>query len=134
MVFKNIEPLKKDGSNFSHWFRSLRDVLEMNNVIYVIENPLRFPPGPEASAQDRDDFEEERNHSILVKEMILAAVVPHLKERLKHFNAYEMYFVITSFFRSQVKMMAFECKKEFCSMKMEENGNIYSHVMKMYGL
>ena len=33
-----------------------------------------------------------------------------------------------------MKMMAFECKKEFCSMKMEENGNIYSHVMKMYGL
>ena len=65
----------------------------MNNVMYVIENPLRFAPGPEASAQDRDDFEEERNHSILVKEMILAALVPHLEERLKHFNAYEMYFV-----------------------------------------
>ena len=54
--FKDIEPLKRDGSNFSHWFRSLRDVLEINNVMYVIENPLRFPPGPEASAQDRDDF------------------------------------------------------------------------------
>ena len=31
-------------------------------------------------------------------------------------------------------MMAYECKKEFYSMKMEENGHIYSHVMKMYEL
>ena len=66
--------------------------------------------------------------------MILSAVVPHLRDRLKYFNAYEMYLVIQSLFRPHMRMMAFECKKEFYSMKMEENGNIYNHVMKMCGL
>ena len=134
VVIKLLSHLERDGSNFRHWHRSLRDVLLKNNMLYVIEKSLRFSPGPGSTAQDRDDYQEESDHCTLVREMMLSAVEPHLQERLKHFNAYEMYFVITSFFRSQVRMMAFECKKEFYSMKMEESGNIYNHVMKMYGL
>ena len=57
-----------------------------------------------------------------------------MRERLKHFNASQMYMVIISLNRKHLRMMAYECKKEFYSMRMEENGNIYSHVMKMYGL
>ena len=103
-------------------------------MLHVIETPLRFPPGPEGSAEERGDYEEECDHSRFIEDMMLLAMVPHLRERWKYFNAYEMYIVITSFFRSHMRMMAFECKKEFYSMKMEENGYIYSHVMKMYGL
>jgi len=132
--FKTIEPLKRDGSNFRHWFQSLRDVLLNNNMTHVIEKPLRFPPGPESSAQDRDDYTEESDHSTLVSEMMLSAMEPHLRNRLMHFNAYEMYIVVTSLFRHQMRLMAFECKREFYSMRMEENGNIYLHVMKMYEL
>ena len=85
--FKNIEPLQRGGSNFRYWNQCLRDVLQKNGLLHVIDTPLRFPPGPEASAMDRDDYQEECDHCHLVEDMILSAVVPHLRERLKHFNA-----------------------------------------------
>ena len=116
--FKTIEPLKRDGSNFRYWYQCLRDVLQMNDMLHVVEAPLRYPPGPEASAQDRDDYQEECDHCRLVEDMMLSAVVPHLRDRLKYFNAYEVYLLIQSLFRPHMRMMAFECKKEFYSMKM----------------
>ena len=86
----------------------------------MIDTPLRFPPGPEASASDRDDYQEECDHCHLVEDMTLSAVVPHLRERLKHFNASQMYTVIISLNRKHLRMMAYECKKEFYSIKMEQ--------------
>ena len=132
--FKDIEPLQRGGLNFRFWNQCLRDVLQRNGLLHVIDSPLRFPPGPGASAADHDDYQEVCDHYRLVEDMMLSAVVPHLREWLKHFDASQMYMVILALNRHHVRMMAYECKKEFYSMKMEENGHIYSHVMKMYGL
>ena len=49
-------------------------------MMYVIEKPLMFPPGPGSTAQDRDDYQEESDHHTLVREMMLSGVVPHLHE------------------------------------------------------
>lgn len=132
--FKTIEPLKRDGSNFPHWHQCLRDVLLKNDMIHVIESPLENPPGSDSTAQDRDDYQESRDHADLVKEMMLSSMEPHLRERWQYFDPYEMYLVLRVFFAPQMRMMAFECLKEFFSIKMKENDSIYNHVMKMYGL
>ena len=73
--FKSIDLLKRYGC---HWFQSLRDVLLKNNVLYVIEKSLRFPPGPGSTAQDCGDYQEENDHCVLVRDMKLLAVGPHL--------------------------------------------------------
>ena len=38
------ENLRLDGSNFSRWYQLLRDTLEKNFLLYVIEEPLRDRP------------------------------------------------------------------------------------------
>jgi len=130
--FLHEEQLKSDGSNFVDWYQRLRSILLQNDLLYVIEEPLGEAPRDDAGVDDYDEYRDSRDNAIAVQTMIVASMEPQMKERYQNLNPYVMVDVLKAFFAPQMRLMGFECLREFLSTKMEENTCLVSHLTNMH--
>jgi len=130
--FMRNEELKADGSNFIDWYQRLRDILNSNELLYVIQEPLGDEPEESASEDDNDDYRTRRDLFIIVQCAMLCSMDSELRVRFSNTNAYDMVDELKALFISQVRVMKYEYLDEFLSTKMEENTCLESHLANMH--
>jgi hypothetical protein len=106
------EDLKIDGSNFPRWYQRLRSVLLNNDLLYMIKEPLAEAPGPNATAQDLDEYCEARDIAIKVGTLMSSSMEPCLKEYYQHHDPYSMINALRSHFAPQVRKQKYDCLNE----------------------
>jgi hypothetical protein len=126
--------LKVDGSDFIDWFQHFRGMLYVNNILYVIEEPLGDAPGPLASEEDRDEFRTRRDTYIEIQVTMCSGMVPELQTYFEHTSPMMIIEELRMMFHEQVKLGEYECMDEFLSMKMEENTCLKTHLERMHDL
>jgi hypothetical protein len=130
--FLHEEKQKIDGSNFPDWYQRLRTVLMQNNMLPMIDEPLEEAPRDNANIDDYDDYHDNRDNTVAVLTMMSSSMEPQMKERYQNLNPYVMVDVLKSLFAPQVRLISFECLREFLSTKMEENTCLVSHLINMH--
>ena len=126
--------LKTDGSNFIDWYQDLRNILEYNDLLYIIEEPLGDEPGDSASQEDDDHYHDRRDAAIAVQCLMTSCMMPQLKSRFKDTKPYDMVDELKALFIEQIRLMKYECLDTFLSTKMEENTCLESHLRRMYDI
>ena len=91
--FLEQEKLKTDGSNFTTWFCTLRILLALHKMSYVLEADLGDKPADTASENDRNVYQVKADVSSLVQSSMLNAMEPELQECFENMGAYK---IITS--------------------------------------
>ena len=125
------EKLNNDGSNFINWYQRLRDNLDSNGLLYVIQEPLGDAPGDSVSGNDNGDYHDRRSLSIAVQSTMLHSMESELRVRFSNTDAYEMVDGLKALFASQVRIMKYELLDKFLSAEMEENTCLESHLVTM---
>ena len=64
--FFQDEELKSDGSNFIDWYQCFRGLLYVNDVLYVIQEPLGDAPDESASEEEHNEFRARRDMYICI--------------------------------------------------------------------
>ena len=130
--FMRDPELKVDGSNFADWYQRLRDILTVNDLLFVIEEPLGIEPGDFVSMDEYEEFCDRRDTYIEVQCTMLYSMESDLRTRF--FNDYpdEMVLGLKALFISQVRIMKHEWLDKFLSQKMEENTCLDSHLAIMH--
>jgi hypothetical protein len=95
-----------------------------NDLLYMIKEPLVEAPGPNATAQDHDEYCEARDIAIKVQTLMSTFVEPRLKAYYQHCDMYSMINVLWSHFDPEVRKQKYECLNKFFTTKMEENTNV----------
>ena len=75
------ENLKSDGSNFVEWYLRLRDMLWVNDVLYVIQKQLGDKPENSASESDKLAYQICRDLFICVECTMHCTMAPELQVR-----------------------------------------------------
>jgi len=128
--FMRDEELRADGSNFMDWYQRLKALLNMNNVLYVIQEPLGDKPEDSDSDSD-DDYRTRQDYYIIVQCTMLYTMEPELRVHFSNTNAYDMVADLKAHFITQIRVLKYECLDEFLSKKMEENTSLQSHLAVM---
>ena len=124
--------LRDDGSNFINWYQDLRHVLRVNDILYVIKEPLGDKPGASASQEEDDAYRARQDTFITIQCTMTRSMTSELKSRFKDLETYEMIVELKAVFIEQVRLIKFKCLNGFLSTRMEENTCLESHLRKMY--
>jgi hypothetical protein len=105
-----------------------------NGLLHVIEEPLAAAPGPNATAQDRNEYREARDIAIEVQILMSTSMEPRLRALYQHHDLYSMLNALKGVFAPQLRIQRFDCLNEFLTTNMEENTCIESHPTDMHRL
>jgi hypothetical protein len=92
-----------------------------NDLLYVIEEPLAGAPGPNATAQDRDEYCEAHVIAIEVQTLMSTSMESCLRAYYQHRDPYLMLNALKGLCAPQVRMQKFDYLNEILTTKMEEN-------------
>ena len=126
--------LRVDGSNFIDWYQDLRHVLRVNDILYIIKEPLGDKPGASASQEEDDASHARRDTFITIQCAMTSCMAPELRSRFEDLEPYDMVGELKAAFMEQVRLMKFKCLNGFLSTKMEENTYFESHLRKMFDI
>jgi len=125
-----LEKEKLNHSNFLDWYRNLRIVLKQEKKDYVLEKPV--PEEPQTTPKAAHDiWIKHSDDSIDVACLMLATMIPDLQKDLEHLEAYDMIAHLKQMFEKQARTERFETVRVLHGFKMEEGGNVSTHVLKM---
>ena len=125
-----LEKEKLNHTNFIDWYRNLRIVLKPEKKLYVLdapnpEEPPANPRGPHTAWLKHID------DSVEVSSLMLASMIPDLQKDLVNHSAYDMITQLKEMFQQQARTERYETVRALHGCKMEEGGNVSSHVLKM---
>jgi hypothetical protein len=99
----------------------------------MIREPIAKAPGPNATAQDREEYREARDTTIIAQTLMESSMESSLKTCCQHHDLYTMINALKNHFAPQVRKQKYDCVNEFFTTKMKENTCIKSHVSNMQG-
>ena len=88
--FLEKEKLKTDGSNFTAWFRTLRILLVLQKMNYVLEAALGDAPDASASQDDKNVYQSKVDDSSIVQSGMMYAMERELHKRFEKMSAFEI--------------------------------------------
>ena len=132
-AFLEKEKLKSNGSNFTDWFRNLRIILTATQKAYVLDAPLGEPPAVDAPEDVRNVYQSLRDDHTVVQCAILYGLEPELQKRFEHHGAHEMIEKLKTIFQTHARVERYDASEKFFNCKMEENGSVSEHVLRMSG-
>ena len=125
-----LEKDKLNHTNFLDWYRNLRIVLKQEKRLYVLDEPLIEEP-PATPKNAHDAWLKLVDNSIDVSCLMLATMIPDLQKDLENLGAYDMIIHLKELFQQQARTERFDTVRALHSCKMEEGGNVSTHVLKM---
>src|SRR3954467_8765181 len=125
--------LKDDGSNYTDWVRNLRIILIAAQKNYVLEAPLGAIPGARAAPDVMNVWQSKADDYSIVQCAMLYGLEPGLRQRFEHHGAYEMFQELKLIFQQNARIERYEVSNKFYSCKMEKNGSVSEHILKMSG-
>src|SRR3954463_509977 len=132
-AFLEKPKLKDDGSNYTDWVRNLRIILIAAQKNYVLEAPLGARPGARATPDVVNVWQSKADDYSIVQCAMLYGLEPGLQRRFKHHGAYEMFQELKLIFQANARIERYEVSNKFYSCKMEENGSVSEHILRMSG-
>nr|KAJ0208644.1 hypothetical protein LSAT_V11C400177410 [Lactuca sativa] len=121
---------KLNHSDFLDWHRNLRIVLKQKKKDCVLENQTPDEP-PALLKAAHDAWLKHIDDSLDVSCLMLASMVLDLQRDLEHYTAFDMIEHLKEMFGKQARIERYDIMRALHSMKMEENGNVSTHVLKM---
>ena len=132
-AFLEKAKLKDDGSNFVDWARNLRIILTASQKAYVLDAPLGDPPAPVESVDVVNAWQARSEDYSIVQCALLYGLEPGLQRRFERHGAYEMFQELKFIFQKNARIERYEISDKFYACKMEENGSISDHILRMSG-
>ncbi|GJW79293.1 hypothetical protein Tco_0140975 [Tanacetum coccineum] len=82
---------KLTGSNFTNWYRNLRNVFKYEKKMKFVEQPIGPVPNPETTYPDTiDKYYKSVNLEQEVACLMLLSMSPDLQRTLEKYNAYDI--------------------------------------------
>src|SRR3954462_969189 len=125
--------LKDDGSNYTDWVRNLRIILIAAQKSYVLDVPLGARPAAGATPDVMNVWQSKADDYSIVQCAMLYGLEPGLQRRFENHGAYEMFQELKLIFQQNVRIERYEVSNKFYSCKMEENGSVSEHILRMSG-
>nr|GEV11933.1 retrotransposon protein, putative, Ty1-copia subclass [Tanacetum cinerariifolium] len=123
---------KLTGSNFTNWYRNLRNVLRYEKKMKFVEQPIGPAPDPKTADPDTiDKYYESVNLEQEVACLMLSSMSPALQRTLEKYNAYDMLKELKTMFEEQAKQEVSETVKAFHACKQEDDQSVSSYLLKM---
>ena len=126
------ENLRLDGSNFIEWCQLLRDTLEKNFLLYVIEEPLRDRPDDSDGEDAYEDWRDVCDTYMRVEWLMCSSMTYDLRVQFSDTRADEIINRLKILFGAQVRVAWLECLDEFVSTMMEEKTCLDQHLVRMH--
>jgi hypothetical protein len=95
----------------------LRDTLNINELLYIIQKPLGDASGEFMIKNDNGDYRDHCDISIEVQSTMLRTMGYELQECFSNTNAYVMAVELEALFASQVRIMKCDYMDKFLSIK-----------------
>jgi len=130
-AFLEKAKLKDDGSNFVDWARNLKIILTASQKAYVLDAPLGDPPAPVESVDVVNAWQARSDDYSIVQCALLYGLEPGLQRRFERHGAYEMFQELKFIFQKNARIERYEISDKFYACKMEENGSISDHILRM---
>src|SRR3954471_6430578 len=132
-AFLEKAKFKDDGSNYTDWVRNLRIILSAAQKSYVLDAPLGARPAAGATPDVMNVWESKADDYSIVQCAMLYGLEPGLQRRFENHGAYEMFQELKLIFKQNARIERYEVSNKFYSCKMEENGSVSEHILKMSG-
>lgn len=132
-----LETNKLIGSNFLDWLQTLRVVLRMEDIEYVLDKEICIVPDNTSSDYSSFDMDGHIKHiedAFSAQHVMLSSMTTELQMHHKHMFPYEMLRRLESLYASQSRNMDYEILRDLFECKLQEGGNVSNHVLKMMGL
>ena len=126
-----LEKDKLTGLNFMDWFRNLRIVLNMEQKLRAIEEPLPNAPDEGANRAAHTDYNKRKKESDEVACLMLATMVPDIQKNMENLGAYDMISQLKEMFQKQARQERFETVKALVGCKMAQGSDVSAHVRQM---
>jgi hypothetical protein len=110
----------------------MRNILNSNDLLYMIQEPLGDASRDFAIKNDNGDYRDRGENSIQVHNTMLHTMVSELREQFSNTNAYVIVVELKALFASQVRITKYEYMDKFLSIKLEENICLKSHLATMH--
>src|SRR3954469_6107853 len=131
--FLEKDKLKKDGTNFTNWFRTLRILLVPLKMAYVLEGALGDAPADDASQDEKNVYLSKMDDYNLVQSGMLYSMEAEPQKRFERMGAYEIITDLKAVFAPQARAKRYEAFEALFSAKMDEHSSVSEHVVKMCG-
>ena len=132
-LFFLTEELRLDGSNFAEWYLLLRDSLQNDNLLYVIDGPLGDQPNDYAREEVRKEWHDRYGMYARVEwPMCTRMTYDDLRVQFNNTRANEIINGIKILFGAQVRVAGYKCLDEFLSTVMEEKTCLDQHLVRMH--
>ena len=133
-TFLEKAKLKDDGRTFVDWARNLRLILQDGKKNYVLDAALEDEP-PATSDQDvLNAWQSRKEDYSVVQRAVLYGLEPGLQRCFEHRGAYGMFEELKFNYEKNAKIEWYETSDKFYDCKMDENGSVSEHILKMSGL
>ena len=103
-LFFIAEDLRLDGSNFADWYLCLRDTLQTNDLLYVIDKPLRDQPDDSTSEEVREEWHDHYGMYVRVEWLMCTCMNFDLRGQFSDSRANEIITGLKVLFMSQVRV------------------------------
>ena len=113
---------------------NFRLILIASKKMYVLHAPLGEAPVFPAAQDVMNAWQSRSDDYSLVQCGILYSLAPRLHKCFEKHGAYEMFQELKLVFQAHARVERYEVLDKFFSCKMEENGSVSEHILKMSGL
>ncbi|KAK1694791.1 hypothetical protein QYE76_011488 [Lolium multiflorum] len=131
--FLEKEKLKRNGSNFTDWFRHVRIFLNGGNLQYVLDAPLGDPPAETETDEVKNVYATRKTRYSQVQCAILCSLEADLQKRFEHHDPHELVNELKTIFETHAAVECYEASKHFFSCMMEEGSSVSEHMLAMTG-
>ena len=98
---------KRNGTNFSTWYRNLRIFLKHDKKEHVLEDPLPEEPADNASTTTKNAYQKLVDESNEISCLMLASMEPDLQQQFENIEAFDMIESLKSMFQVQARTERF---------------------------
>lgn len=130
VLFEN----KLTGPNFIEWIQALKIVLRLENIAYVLDNPIPDAPSDEADQAVKDAFWKHFDDSENACCLMLGSMSIELQKQYEDTTAYGMLMHLRSLYLKKARNERYDLSQELFRSKMAEGSAVSSHVLKMISL
>ena len=126
-----LERHKLTKYNFVKWYRQLRMVLDAEDKLKYVDQPLPTVPPYNAPTCVRDSFAQEFKQQESVGRLMLCSMNHEIQEGLRGLNAYDILHKLKAMFQQQVDQELLKTVKAFHASKHKEGLSVNFHLIEM---
>jgi hypothetical protein len=130
-AFLEKEKLKTDGSNFTTWFRSIRIILALHKMGYVLDVAVGAALEIGASDDEKAIYHTKVDDASFVQSGMLFSMESDLQKRFENMSAFEIITDLKAVFAPQARAERYKASELFFSSRMDEHNSVSEHVVKM---